>query len=99
MEHQHQHEIKLETSTAYHLPLEELKKMYTLMALAKYNYLRHPNYNEDRLLKLFQSDIKKLLAETQTLMEEMPNNHNLHKILSFFDNHCKNLKRITEPKA
>ena len=93
---EHQHEIKLETAVAYHLPLEELEKMYTLMALAKYNYLRRPNYNEDTLLKLFQSDIKKLLAETQTLMEQMPNNHSLHKILSFFDNHCKNLKRIAE---
>ena len=93
---QQQQEIKLESATAYHLPLEELKKMYILMALAKYSYLRHPNYNEDTLLKLLGTDIKKHLTETQSLMEQMPNNHNLHKILMFFDNHNKFLKMITE---
>ena len=89
-----QQKITLETAVAYHLPLEELKKMYILMALSKYNYMRKPNYNEDALLKLLQSDIKKLLTEAQSLMEQIPNNHGLHKILGFFENQHKFLKMV-----
>ena len=86
--------ITLETATSYHLSLDELRKMYTLMALSKYNYMRKPNYNEEELLKLLRSDIKELLVESQSLTKQIPNNHSLHKIMLFFDNHNKYLKMI-----
>lgn len=84
-------EIKLEPVTHYYLTPEELKTMYIYLALSKYSYLRHPNYNEPRLLELLKGDFKQFQTDIQLLMEKHPNDHSLHRIHSFFVNHNKNL--------
>ena len=88
--------IHLEPGITYLPSQKELKKMYLCLALSKYSYLRDPNYSERQLLKLLKSDFKKFTLETRTLMEQLPNNHSLHKFYIFFDNHYTNLKGIEE---
>lgn len=93
-----QKEIKLETATqiSYDLSQEELKKMYISLALSMYDHLRHPNYDERKLLQLLRADFKRFLTDTQLLMEQLPNNPRLHEIFIFFQNHNGYLKQITQ---
>ena len=89
-------EIVFKTAITCNLPPKELRKMYTLMALSKYSYMLYPNYTEDTLLSLLKDDFKGYLTEAQSLMEQMPNNHSLHRIINFFENHYKSLITIIE---
>ena len=91
--------ITLETSKSYDIPLEELKRMYVSLALSKYSYLRKPNYDENRLLKLLKTDFNKFTTQIQTLIEQIPDNHSLYKLLVFFDNHNKLLKQVVEQES
>lgn len=84
----------MEAVTKFHLPKDEQRRLYLYLALAQYGYLRKPNYDEKKLLKLLNSDVRKMLLEVQQLTQEQPNNHNLNKIRQFFDNHHKHLKDI-----
>lgn len=88
--------IKLESATTFHLPREEQRIMFTYLALAQYSYMRKPNYNENALLKMLCIDLKKLLLESQRLSEKDPNNHQLNRMRSFFDNHYKQLKKVLD---
>ncbi len=88
--------IKLETTTTFHLPLDELKRLYTYLALAQYSYLRKPNYNEAALLNMLFKDFKKFLVESQSLCEQQPNNYQLNRIHLFFDAHYYRLKQVVE---
>lgn len=87
--------FKMETATTFQLPNDELLKLYTLMALSHYGYLRKPNYNQDVLLKQLKLDLAKFITETNTLLAKEPNNHNLHRINHLLTHHITQLNRIT----
>ena len=78
------------------LPREELKNLYVYLALFQYKFLRESEYDEKVLLRLLNEDMKKLLIDAQMLVEQIPNNHALHKIVTFFELHHKQLKTFAE---
>ena len=96
MEANSKDKIRLITVNSFDLPEEELKKLYTYLALFQYRYLRIPEYNEKALLIKFHREIKKFLVGSKELMEKDQNNHTLHQITTFFDNHHKHLSKIIE---
>lgn len=86
--------IKIETATTFQLPNEELLKLYKLMALSHYSYLRKPNYNEASLLKQLKIDLAKFITETNALLAKEPNNHTLHRINHLLTHHITQLNRV-----
>ena len=88
--------VKFKEVVYLELPREELKNLYVYLALFHYKFLRESEYDEKTLLMLLNKDIKKMLVDTQMLIEQMPNNHALHKIVTFFDIHYKQLKTFVE---
>lgn len=86
--------LELESETSYQLSKEELKNMYITLALSMYPHLRCPDYDELRLLKVLRADLKRLLTDTELLLEEMPNNPRLREILMFFDNQNKGSRQV-----
>ena len=86
--------VKLITATHFNLPMDELKKFYIYFALSQYKFLRTPEYNEKVLLRVLNSEIKKLLIGAQELSTVMPNNQALSKILAFFNTHSEQLSLL-----
>ncbi len=88
------HKVRLTTSNTFVLESEEVKRLYTYLALFQYRYLRIPDYKEHLLFESLEKDFKKFYIEMQNQTERDPNNLTLNRILAFFDTHYKHIKKI-----
>ena len=88
--------IELKTSTTFELSSDEMKRLYTALALFQYQYERTPNYDEATLYKRLCKDFQRFNFELIRLHENDPNNLVLSQIRYFFQCHFGSVKKIVK---
>ena len=91
--------IKLTQSTVFDISHEEMKHLYTMLALFQYQYGRNPDYNEITLRRRLRNDFYRFNLEIIKAHENDPNNLRLSQIRNFFECHYGSLKQIVNLDA
>ncbi|MFR9651870.1 MAG: hypothetical protein SNG35_07605 [Rikenellaceae bacterium] len=86
--------VKFNTTTKFVIAEEELKYLYTLMALLQYPYESDPEYRDYNLIRRLRNDFKRFNEEITKLNETHPNNLALSQIRLFIQKHYGYLKRV-----
>ncbi|MFR9651679.1 MAG: hypothetical protein SNG35_06625 [Rikenellaceae bacterium] len=86
--------VKFNTTTKFVIAEEELKLLYTIMALLQYPYEIDPEYRDYNLIRRLRNDFKRFNKEITKLGEIYPNNLVISQIRLFIQKHYGYLKRV-----
>ncbi|MFR9503395.1 MAG: hypothetical protein SNH73_02940 [Rikenellaceae bacterium] len=87
--------VRFNTVTKFQLSDEELKHLYTLMALIHFPYDCDPEYKDYNLVRRLCNDFNRFNMEMTKRCESDPNNLVLSQIRNFIQRHYGYLKRVS----
>ncbi len=88
--------VKFNTTTKFEIAEEELKYLYTLMALVQFPYDSDPEYRDYNLIRRLRNDFNRFNIEITKTCEKDPNNLILTQIRHFVQRHYGYLKRVSK---
>ncbi|MFR9557440.1 MAG: hypothetical protein SNF68_06615 [Rikenellaceae bacterium] len=88
--------VKFNTTTKFEIAEEELKYLYTLMALIQYPYDCDPKYRDHNLIRRLHNDFNRFNQEMAKACESDPNNLVLSQVRNFVQRHYGYLRRVNK---
>ncbi len=88
--------VELKTHTMFRLTDEELKRLYTALALYHYEHQRTPDYKEDCIVRRLRNDFYRFHKEIIKIRASDPNNLVLSQIQNFIQQHYCRLNSIVK---
>ncbi len=88
--------VKFNTTTKFELAEDELKHLYTLMALVQFPYDCDPEYRDYNMIRRLRNDFRRFNTEITKVCEADPNNLVLSQIRNFVQRHCGYLKKVSQ---
>ena len=88
--------IELTTFTNFELSHNELKRLYTSMALHQYQYDRKPDYDEVALRRRLCNEFQRFNLTAIKALEDDPNSLRLSQICNFFQRHYGYMRDIVK---
>ncbi len=88
--------VKFNTTTKFAIAEEELKRLYTLMALVQFPYDCDPEYREENLIRRLRNDFNRFNQELTKACENDPNNLVLNQIRNFVQRHSGYLRKVSD---
>ncbi len=88
--------VKFNTTTKFELAEEELKYLYTLLAIVQFPYDCDPDYKDRKLIRRLHNELKRFNIEMAKVCESAPNNLVLSQIRNFIQRNYGYLKRVNK---